>query len=50
MRLMRLRSPDCHGIALPFTHPGIRRLARYGFDDVVSSVRCDFIVGWNSHL
>jgi len=40
---------DCHGRALPFTFPGIRKLARYGFDKALSSVRCDFIAGWADH-
>ncbi|CCT61156.1 hypothetical protein IAQ61_005026 [Plenodomus lingam] len=40
---------DCRGQALPFTFPGIRNLERYGFSDLTSSVRCDFIAGWASH-
>ncbi|KAH7389943.1 hypothetical protein BKA66DRAFT_526799 [Pyrenochaeta sp. MPI-SDFR-AT-0127] len=40
---------DCRGRALPFTFPGIRNLKRYGFDDALISVRCDFIAGWHSH-
>lgn len=40
---------DCRGQALPFTYPGIRNLERYGFADLLSSVRCDFIAGWTSH-
>ncbi|KAF1829477.1 hypothetical protein BDW02DRAFT_561033 [Decorospora gaudefroyi] len=37
--------PDCHGTALPFTFPGIRALGRYGYDDTLSSVRCDLSPG-----
>ena len=40
---------NCEGEALPFTYPGIRSLGRYGFDDEVESVRCDFITGCKSH-
>ncbi|KAF2845212.1 hypothetical protein T440DRAFT_280413 [Plenodomus tracheiphilus IPT5] len=40
---------DCHGQALPFTYPGIRKLERYRFADLLSSVRCDFITGWANH-
>jgi hypothetical protein len=40
---------NCHGRALPFTNPGIKTLKRYGFDDVVSSVRCDFIASFTDH-
>ncbi|KAF1844408.1 uncharacterized protein K460DRAFT_163728 [Cucurbitaria berberidis CBS 394.84] len=40
---------ECRGKALPFTYPGIRNLTRYKFDNVLSSVRCDFIEGFNDH-
>jgi hypothetical protein len=40
---------DCWGDAVPFTFPGIKRLTRYGYDDAVSSVRCDFIFGFSGH-
>jgi hypothetical protein len=43
------REHDCWGKALPFTYPGIKRLARYGYDDTVSSVRCDFITGFKKN-
>ncbi|KAH8728139.1 hypothetical protein GQ44DRAFT_610098 [Phaeosphaeriaceae sp. PMI808] len=43
------RESDCHGKALPFTFPGVQKLQRYGFDGVVSSVRCDSITGWNGY-
>lgn len=39
----------CYGKALPFTWPGIKRLARYAYDDTVSSVRCDYIVSFKDH-
>ncbi|KAK1910236.1 hypothetical protein P3342_006509 [Pyrenophora teres f. teres] len=41
--------PDCHGEALPFTYPGIKMLSRYGYDDKLSSVRCDFIGPFLNH-
>jgi hypothetical protein len=44
-----IRENNCWGKALPFTYPGIKRLARYGYDDQVSSVRCDFITGFKDH-
>lgn len=40
------RERGCKGKAVPFTNPGIADLGRYGFDDELSSVRCDFIWGW----
>jgi hypothetical protein len=30
---------DCHGLALPFTNPGVIELKRYNCDDVVLVVR-----------
>jgi hypothetical protein len=49
-RLTKGRTKECRGLALPFTYPGLRELARYGFADVMESVRCDLIVGWDKHM
>ncbi|KAF1954750.1 hypothetical protein CC80DRAFT_115185 [Byssothecium circinans] len=38
---------DCTGKAFPFTFPGIMNLSRYGYSDVISSYRCDFLGGFD---
>ncbi|KAF2641909.1 hypothetical protein P280DRAFT_288047 [Massarina eburnea CBS 473.64] len=37
---------ECNGKAFPFTYPGIRDLTRYGYSDVISSYRCDWLGGF----